>query len=223
MAYKVDVPWPELRPLFRYINEALALKCFSDILEQRLFPDAKEITESMAAYNAIRNKARLFNLGDPNVVLIAVADGNTPRTAAMFAYRTAWQCVSIDPRLVKAGWPIKRLTCWQKRIEDCEPQHFSKLVIVAVHSHAPLDIVCARFTSDERVVVAIPCCVKQERERAPDFAYIDKGIWSPKNKILVWIDRQSDSIELPGQWAAISIGTHLPGYTREWEECYASL
>ncbi|MFH1484477.1 MAG: hypothetical protein ABIH46_00255, partial [Chloroflexota bacterium] len=160
--------------------------------EQKLFPDAKEITESMAAFNAIRNKAKLFDLGDPTVTLIAVADGNTPRTAAMFAYRTAWQCISIDPRLVKTEWPaIKRLVCWKKRVEDFEPRHFGKLVIVAVHSHAPLDVVCDTFTADERVVVAIPCCVKQERERPPDFVYIDKGIWSPKNKVLVWIDSQT--------------------------------
>ena len=166
MSYRVGVPWPELRPLFRYINELWNCKCFPDLCLLGLFPNAKELTESAAAYNALRSKARVFELGDPEVTLIAVADGCTPRTAALFAFRTAWGAISIDPRLRKTDWPrIQRLTCIAKKVEDCAPAHFTKLVIAAVHSHAPLGVVCERFTGETRVVVAMPCCVKQARER----------------------------------------------------------
>lgn len=189
MAYKIEAPWPEIRPLFRYINELWQCKCLPDLHLLNLFPNAKELTESCAAYSALRHKARVFEFSDPEVTLIAVADGCTPRTAALFAFRTAWDCISIDPRLRRTDWPtIRRLTCWNRKVEDCEPVHFRKLAIVAVHSHAPLDVVCEKLTGDERVVVAMPCCVKQERERPPDFEYVDKGVWSPKNKIKIWKD-----------------------------------
>ena len=188
MTYKMEAPWPELRPLFRYINELWNCKCFPDLHLLGLFPNAKELTESMAAYNALRSKVRAFDLGDPEVTLIAVADGSTPRTAALFAFRTAWQCISIDPRLKKLGWDVRRLTCWALRVEDCAPMHFGKLAIVAVHSHAPLDVVCEKFTAEQRVVVAMPCCVSQVRERPPDIEYWDRGVWSPENKIKIWKD-----------------------------------
>ena len=187
--YKIEAPWPELRPLMRYINELWACKCFPDLHQLGLYPNAKELTESAAAYNALRSKARVFDLGDPDVTLISVADGNTPRTAALFAFRSAWDCISIDPRLKRVTWStIERLACWKAKVEDCIHHHYHKLVIVAVHSHAPLDVVCEKFTADQRVVVAMPCCVPQRRERPPDLEYVDKGIWSPQNKMLVWID-----------------------------------
>lgn len=191
MTYRIEAPWAELRPLFRYINELWNCKCLPDLHLLNLFPNPKELTESCAVYNTLCHKARIFELGDPEVTLVSVADGNTPRTAAMFAFRTAWQCISIDPRFKKVYWPqIKRLTCFKSKIEDCGHHHFKKLVIVAVHSHAPLDVVCEKFTGDVRVVAAMPCCTPQVRERPPDFTYIDKGVWSPKNKVLVWIDRE---------------------------------
>jgi len=158
------------------------------MLALKLFPNAKELTESVAAYNAVR-KTRLFQLNDPSVTLISVGDGCTPRTAAMFAFRSAWRCWSVDPRLRSDWSAVQRLHVKPQRVEDCEPMHTDKLVIVAVHSHAPLDVACQKFTAEQRVVIAIPCCVPQERERPPDFEYVDKGIWSPQNKVMVWIDR----------------------------------
>ncbi|GEM_PF-1259507 len=34
MSYKIEAPWAELRPLFRYINEILGCSCFPDLLER---------------------------------------------------------------------------------------------------------------------------------------------------------------------------------------------
>src|SRR6185295_14541542 len=38
----------------RHINEFFRLDCAPDLLRLRLFPNSKEITESMAAYHAVR-------------------------------------------------------------------------------------------------------------------------------------------------------------------------
>ena len=188
--FQINAPWSDLQRLFRYINEAFGLSCLPDLMEHKIYPNAKELTESMAAYDVARNKVPVFDLGDPEVTMIAVADGRSPRTAAMFAFRTAWQCASVDPNLkVKESYNrIRRLTLYPVRIEEFPASHYKKLFIAAVHSHAPLDVVCDRLTADLRVVMAMPCCVAQERERPPDLEYYDFGVWSPKNKIRVWVD-----------------------------------
>lgn len=67
----------------------------------KVFPDAKELTESFAANNAIRNHlASEYDPRDERVTVIAVGDGNTPRTAALCAFLTKWQCVAVDPEMV---------------------------------------------------------------------------------------------------------------------------
>ena len=186
----MGIQWKQIKPMFRHINGIMANACFPDMLATKVYPNAKELTESAAAFDVVRNKMPVFALNDPGVTLIAVADGSTPRTAAMFAFRTRWNCISIDPNLNHKEWEnkIKRLTLFRKKIEDVHPMHFPKLVIAAVHSHAPFDLVCERFTADERLAIAIPCCYVQERERPPDLEYVDIGIWSPKNVVKVWWD-----------------------------------
>ena len=49
----------EFRKQMKYINEAMNCSCFPDLLQQKLFSDAKKLTESFAAYSAIRNKLQL--------------------------------------------------------------------------------------------------------------------------------------------------------------------
>jgi hypothetical protein len=188
---KIPLDYQFVKPFFKYMGELCATSCFPDLLTLKVFPNAKEFTESCAAYNVFRQKLKLFDLSDKDVTIIAVADGNTPRTATMFAFRSAWQCISIDPRLENvSSWELKvqRLKCISKKIEDVEPMHFPKLAIVAVHSHAPLEVASQKFTASKRVIVSLPCCVKQEIGRPPDKEYIDYGIWSPQNKVKIWIE-----------------------------------
>ena len=178
-----------LDPLLKYINEAFALSCLPDIQERKLFPNAKEWTESMATYNAVRKCLKRFALNDSRVSLVSVGDGHTPRTAALFAFRTAWQCYSIDPNVAVRDYKIQRLSVYRKRIENIPPWNFlGPLVIVAVHSHASLQEAVNRLRSEtDRAVVAMPCCYKQEiDERKPDVSYKDAGIWSPHNLIKIW-------------------------------------
>lgn len=177
---------------YRYMNEFIKLnKSGSDMLQLGLFPDAKEITESCGAYNAVMTKLKQYDPMDPAVTLVSVGDGTTPRTAALFAFRTKWNCVSIDPLLKNcAGYEekIQRLTCYNSKVEDIHPSRleFDKVVIVAVHSHANLQNILQHVRGKVRSLVAIPCCVPYVHESIKPIEYSDSGIWSPKNTVKVW-------------------------------------
>lgn len=94
----------------RYVNEMLKLACSPELVRLKVFPDAKELTESLAVNNAIRTHlAEEFAPGDERVTLIAVGDGNTPRTAALCAFLTKWQCVAVDPEMIPwEKWRVSR-------------------------------------------------------------------------------------------------------------------
>jgi hypothetical protein len=80
-----------------YMDEFIRLSCAPELLQLRVFPDAKEISESMGALDAVRRNCNfIFNEDD---LVICVRDGSTPRTATLFALMTNMQIVSIDPAL----------------------------------------------------------------------------------------------------------------------------
>lgn len=174
----------------RYLNEFVRLyKSASDMLQLGLFPDAKEITESYAAFNAVSKKLKQYKFDDPEVTLVSVGDGRTPRTAALFAFRTKWQCVSVDPLLKVENikyWEdnIQQLMCIPQYVEDID-LNYDKVVIVAVHSHANLQKTLEHVRGKTRSLVAIPCCKPYNHEIRP-IEYRDAGIWSPKNLVKVW-------------------------------------
>ena len=174
------------RRLFRHINDIMGCACFPDLLERKLFPNAKEITESNAVYNAVRWHLPRFSLSDPGNTVVAVGDGHTPRTAALFAFRTAWNAYSVDPLLRIKDWKTARLHTYPVKIEE-EGFHFtSPVVIVAVHSHASLKATLEHIQSPNRALVAMPCCKPIDLDVPPDMRYNDSGIWSEKNEILIW-------------------------------------
>ena len=73
----------------RYTSELLSLACGPRLLELGLYPDAKELTESFAAFSAVREHLKEhFVPHDPTVTVLCVGDGVAPRTAALFAFRT---------------------------------------------------------------------------------------------------------------------------------------
>ena len=108
-------------PSLRYINEFIKLKCAADLLELGIFPNAKEITESFAAWNAVRR--HLWKRGfspDKNLNCYVIGDGTTPRTAALVAFISNFYVFSIDPnsRWKERYRSIKRLTICRCKIED---------------------------------------------------------------------------------------------------------
>lgn len=176
---------------YRYMNEFIRLnKSGSDMLHLGLFPDAKEVTESYGALNAVRTKLKQYDFNDPDITLVSVGDGTTPRTAALFAFRTKWNCISIDPLLKNCcdyEEKIQRLTCYDSKVEEIYPTllDFERVVIVAVHSHASLQNILQHVKGKVRSLVAIPCCVPYVHS-IKSIEWQDSGIWSPKNTLKVW-------------------------------------
>jgi hypothetical protein len=179
---------PEAAKLVKYLGEMVTLACGPDLLAQRVFPNAKEISESFAAFDAVRNRMLQFDLSDPTITAVCVGDGVTPRTGATFAFRTRWQVYSVDPKL-RGGtqrWrAIQRLTILADQIERVRIKG-DRVILVAVHSHARLPESVASIAAREIAVVAIPCCVPQRLSVEPDVEYEDKAIISPCRTVRIW-------------------------------------
>jgi hypothetical protein len=176
-----NVLWSYGHGQYKYMNDFIKYdKSARDMLALGLFPNAKEITESSAALNAVLTKLKFYDRADPNIAVISVGDGRTPRTAALFAFRTKWQCISVDPQLNPAKidyWEqnIDRLKCYPNNVEDLD-LCFEKCIIVAVHSHADLHSTLRHIRGNVRSMVAIPCCILYNHELRPK-EYRDAGIW----------------------------------------------
>lgn len=183
-----------LSPFVRHINDLWGCKCLADMHILGLFPNVKELTESNAAYMAVRRFLRgRFALDDSSVAVVVVGDGHTPRTGALFAFRSAWTAYSVDPALRDRQWGVRRLFTIRKTIEDAgilEAAELNgpppKVIIVGVHPHASLASTLKHVPGVDRAVVWIPCCKKVDIEAPPDVDYVDPGIWSPKNRVMVW-------------------------------------
>lgn len=189
------------KPSLRYLNEFVGLKCAGDLLDRGLFPNVKEITESMAAYHAVRKYLwkQGYHPSSDKVSVVCVGDGHTPRTAALFAMRSKWQCYSIDPVLRPREWDIRNLFTEAKKVEDTTLvlHEYDKVIVVAVHSHANLSTAWRRIKPG-CPVIAIPCCIPQNlivevspdvgaEKILPSFEYEDYGILSPKRTVKVWL------------------------------------
>lgn len=175
----------------RYVDGLFKLSCGPDLLALRLYPNTKELTESAAAYAAVAYGDLGLDRADDSVHVFCVGDGGTPRTGAMFAFRSAWGVTSIDPALKRDGtWPgIARLRCISAKIEDAADLPVPRVaVIVAVHSHAPIPACLEKIKATEaRHVIAIPCCVPLEVPgHEPISDEDDFGILSPKRRVRVW-------------------------------------
>jgi hypothetical protein len=186
---------------FSHVDEFLGLRCAPELLEARLFPNGKEVTESMSAYVAVRKHVhRLcgFEFGQDDVNVLVVGDGHQPRTGALFAMRSKWSVTSVDPLLRCGstlgevnlnGIKILRLSTFRSRIEELSLDYRGrKLIIISVHSHAKNSDVVAGIKFDTAHVVSIPCCVFQPPVSDSFVEFEDQSLWSPKNKVVVSFD-----------------------------------
>lgn len=83
-----------------HLNLFLRWDCSHVLLSMGLFPNAQEITESMACLNAMEKHLPMLRFSEPDTLCLVVGDGVSPRTAALIAMRTKWRrVVSIDPVL----------------------------------------------------------------------------------------------------------------------------
>lgn len=166
-----------------YGNRFISMKCAPDMLAAGLFPNLKEITESFAAFEATCHLPYSYN--DPNINVVCVGDGCSPRTAAMFAYRSKWTTYSIDPLLRNKSWNVHRMTFYPSRIEDVSLEFKTPTIIVCVHSHAKLTHCVKSIQAPVRHIINIPCCVKPDIKN-PVFTYKDVHIHSEKNLVEIY-------------------------------------
>jgi hypothetical protein len=175
-------------PSLRYFDEFMRLKCAPDLLKLKLFPNAKEVSESFAALRAVRKIMKAESFGDDSIKLIDVACGSTPRTAALFAFLTKWKIFAVDPVLKHQGRydAVNNLTCHSKKIEEVEFWSDSTVVVTAVHAHVKLDVILKRIHAPRIVLIAMPCCQPLELKEEPEKEYEDYGCWSPHRTVKVW-------------------------------------
>ena len=86
----------------RYIDEFIRLDCAPLLLELKIFPDAKEITEAMSTFHAYRRfiQPNLPKQSLGRKCVVCVGDGSTPRCASIFALRCkGWEAIAIDPQM----------------------------------------------------------------------------------------------------------------------------
>lgn len=171
-----------------YIYEIFRLKCSPDLIALGLFPNHKEWSESIAAYNAAVQFSG-FSRSDSNVTVVVVGDGHTPRTGAMFAFRSNWNVISIDPnmRLLEKWSDIKRLKVVRDKVTDrSETIKAEKAIIVGVHSHAKASDSWNLVESKKKIFVNMPCCYESDMSFQYSQSYRDDLIPSEKNKIEIY-------------------------------------
>jgi hypothetical protein len=171
----------------RYLDYFIKLKCAPDLLSAKLFPNAKEITETLTVFTAVKRVVGASQLGDKSITLIDVGSGMRPRTAAFFACMTAWRTIAVDPALKQSGsHRIRRVEQMQKRIEDVDIKVPGLAVVVAVHAHVDLEKTLMAVESHGMIVVAMPCCVPLTLPIEPAHDYEDLSCLSEKRRVLVW-------------------------------------
>jgi hypothetical protein len=182
-------------PTTRYVDQLLSSRCREELIMNRVFPNAKEVTESFAAVDAARRWAAV-GFDDDDVTAVVVGDGSTPRTAATLALRTRWRCLSVDPALRPdrvAEWPlpIRRLELRSQRVQALDEPIDGRCIVLAVHAHVELQKAVAaveRCGGDVVAAVAICCCGYRHDLTGYDLAadFEDWGIWSPERRVRVW-------------------------------------
>lgn len=191
MTISVNVPTPSPK----YIDELIRSRCFPDLLATGWYPDAKELTESAAAFRASKKLQLAWD--DPDVCVIAVGDGRWPRTAAMFAFRTRWTTIAVDPRAAINGEVpgVRRCYSIPKTLGDCTSPWdycglplFQHYVFACVHSHAPTaELLDSMEGAPGDVhVISNRCCYDDSLDQDPSYEYLDWGIWSPERRVRVW-------------------------------------
>lgn len=167
----------------RRLNKFLNLPCASRLLASVRWglDPMKEITESMAVWEAVRRWARYRGvaLSDRSIRALVVGDGRSPRTGALLALTLDWQVTSIDPAL-RGDPQIDRLTVVPSRLEE-RPDLRADFVL-AVHSHATVE--ATRRAGRGGTVISLPCCVPWPIHDGCE-TWIDDACLSPDRRVVV--------------------------------------
>lgn len=162
----------------------------------------------MAAFAAVRERIRVDGaptFGDGNMVLVAMGDGSTPRTGAMFAFRTNWRCLSVDPALKmhqdRPWGEVSNLTTIKARAQDVglliQPEE--RVLLVLWHAHVSMEdaVECLGFANGEKATrarlacISCACCNFDETQREmlganPDEEFQDDAVPGLMRTVRVW-------------------------------------
>lgn len=172
-----------------------------------LFPNVKEMTESVAAACLLQHRVGL----ELPITVLDVGAGSSPRTGGILALKFPATTVhSIDPEM-RANW-IARDGIPNLEAHDCTAVDWvldhaaeifacERLAVVAVHSHAPLEsylpaLVAIYGREKPLTLITMPCCepllqalTAQQQEELNMYMVFrteDWGIHSEKRTMYVW-------------------------------------
>merc|ERR1712194_217964 len=124
-----------------YLDQIMHMQCFAELIHLQVFRSAKDISESMAAIQAVFKHSTIpmkssnssSNIGpeqerERDVLCLCIGDGNTPRTAVLLSFLTKglWDCVSIDPALS---------TEWSDNHNDTNTESKTETKVETVEQH----------------------------------------------------------------------------------------
>lgn len=145
-----------------YIRGLMRADCFPSLLPlfNLAHDPVKEMSESYAAFDKLRPWQQ-----EPMTV-VHVGDGAHCRTAAMFAFMTKHNNVSVDPAISiekVSAWvaehSVRRLYPANGKIEDFPLEELSgPLLLTFVHAHVDTDEVLARLEGKWRAAYVSACC-----------------------------------------------------------------
>ena len=178
----------------------------------------KELTESMAMVDAVFRLGHITSTDwtvTPRVNVYVVADGKTPYTTAALGLflPVTWRFAAIDPILSFDGQLLCEFAsrchlvpsmsqdyAIQNYFEQGDDQNRSTdrdnevpkvhNIVIACHSHAPLQEFWDRVPTPKYAVV-MPCCGKNwsSLSCSPVDTYDDFEVYSPKRKIFLYCTR----------------------------------
>lgn len=188
------------KPSLRYLDFFLKLKAAPKLLSTGFYPNAKEISETQGAFEAVRHKLKL-NYLDESVAIVIVGDGFYPRTGYYIANMTKWNVYSIDPEMQRDYSSIQEKTQDKKnlfilpnKIEDCQLDlsKYQSIVLLFVHSHASLSasVAAIKHKSNTATVhaVSMPCCFDDDLGIPYDLKYDDPYVVSVHRTLFVYKD-----------------------------------
>lgn len=193
-----------------YVDRLFSMACFQDLVRLQVFSSAKDVSESMAALQAVKQ------INEEKTVCLCVGDGSTPRTAVLACYLQKWaSVVSIDPAL-KDAWVgsepkgVVGLIGFQGTLQAYMESvsvsnittHYNHLVILLVHSHARfigpcrINLVRAKFGTPKTTLVSLPCCTRfrhaQDLHFQPTTQYDDDCVFSACRTVQIWKYEEND-------------------------------
>ncbi len=211
--YKAQKTAIKLKTLIPHLNHLdwfwykLQTKQLPSNLMFFLFPNCKEISESVSAFRTVLYYQKLSLT---ICTILVIGDGIKPRTASLFAFGSHPQSfiAAIDP-LMRINNHVEfpnNLFLYQMKIEDWINENYDilesekeNLVIIGVHSHARFDDYMDKlfsFCKAKNVIIfTMKCCSVQQSFNETQIrnyklkqvqTNFDWGVFSPSRHCMVW-------------------------------------